>query len=195
MTSIEMACKCGIVKGKASGLTPKTVNHAVCYCDDCQAFARFLGRGDDVLDEYGGTDIFQMAPKHLTLTQGTDQLRCMQLSEKGIHRWYTACCKTPVGNTAGAGLPFVGVIHSFLEKDREKLAAAVPIDTYVHLKFAVKPVPEEIKAKAFSGWKMIPFILKLLGWRLRGWQKPSPFYGDDSKPVARPFPATEGPQE
>ena len=32
-------------------------------------------------------------------TQGKDRLACMSLSDKGMLRWYTTCCNTPIGNT------------------------------------------------------------------------------------------------
>jgi hypothetical protein len=87
----------------------------VCYCGDCQAFARFLGR-PDVLDMAGGTDIFQMPTGRVKLTAGTHAVRCLHLSSK-VFRWYTDCCRTPIGNTAGPRFPIVGVIHSFMDHD------------------------------------------------------------------------------
>jgi hypothetical protein len=68
-------------------VSPSAGFRFVCYCTDCQAFARFLGR-PDVLDAAGGTDIFQMPPAHLKLPAGTDALRCLCLSAK-VLRWYT----------------------------------------------------------------------------------------------------------
>jgi Family of unknown function (DUF6151) len=112
---LPLRCRCGAVRGRATDLSPRTGNRVVCYCDDCQAFAVYLGR-EDVLDERGATDIFQMTPAQLTLTSGAELLQCMRLSETGMYRWYTACCNTPVGNTMGAPrLPFVGLIHCFVD--------------------------------------------------------------------------------
>jgi uncharacterized protein DUF6151 len=74
-----------------------------CYRKDCQAFARFLGR-PDVLDQAGGTDIFQMPPGRVELTAGADALRCVNLGSRGVFRWYSDCCRTPVANTAGPRL-------------------------------------------------------------------------------------------
>ena len=84
------------MRGEALDASPKTGTRVVCYCDDCQAFAKFLER-PDVLDAKGGTDIFQMASWRLRITQGAEELRCMHLVEKGMTRFYTACCRTPVG--------------------------------------------------------------------------------------------------
>jgi Family of unknown function (DUF6151) len=49
------------VRGVASDISPSGGLRFVCYCGDCQAFARFLDRAD-VLDAAGGTDIFHMPP-------------------------------------------------------------------------------------------------------------------------------------
>src|SRR6202011_2265415 len=58
---LPLRCRRGRVRGVASDVSPSTGFRFVCYCKDCQAFARFLKRAD-VLDPAGGTDIFQMPP-------------------------------------------------------------------------------------------------------------------------------------
>jgi hypothetical protein len=98
-SDIPLRCRCGHVRGVANDVAPDTGFRFVCYCGDCQAFARFLGR-PDVLDTAGGTDIFQMPTGRVKLTAGTDAVRCLHLSGK-VFRWYTDCCQTPIGNTAG----------------------------------------------------------------------------------------------
>jgi hypothetical protein len=101
------------MQGIAIGVSPRSGFRFVCYCKDCQAFARFLDRAD-VLDLAGGTDIFQMPPGHMRLTAGKDALGCLRLSNK-VLRWYADCCRTPIANTAtGPRFPIVAVIHSFM---------------------------------------------------------------------------------
>src|SRR5262245_45837150 len=56
---LPLRCRCGHVHGVASEVAPFNGFRLVCYCKDCQAFARFLDR-PEVLDAAGGTDIFQM---------------------------------------------------------------------------------------------------------------------------------------
>ena len=97
-------------------VSPSTGTRVICYCDSCQAFARFLER-EDILDSAGGTDIVQVSPSQLRITEGASQLRSMRLTEKGLIRWYTDCCKTPVGNTIGAAFPFIGVVQPFMAHD------------------------------------------------------------------------------
>ncbi len=69
-----LRCRCGRVRGAASDVSPTRGFRFVCYCTDCQVFARFLERRD-VLDAAGGTDIFQMPAGHVKLTAGADALR------------------------------------------------------------------------------------------------------------------------
>jgi hypothetical protein len=110
-------CKCGTVRGQLEGTGVS--NRLICYCTDCRAFARFLGRVDDVLDEQGGTEIVQVAQPRLSFSQGADRLAAVRLSEKGLVRWYASCCKTPIGNTmAGPKASFIGLIHSSLDHAR-----------------------------------------------------------------------------
>jgi hypothetical protein len=97
-------------------VSAKCGNRVVCYCEDCQAFAHFLGGADRILDRHGGTEIFQMSSRHLEILEGADRLSCVRLSGGGLLRWYASCCRTAVANTVKRGngpLPFVGLISSF----------------------------------------------------------------------------------
>jgi Family of unknown function (DUF6151) len=66
---IPLRCRCGHVRGIASEVAPYGGFRFICYCQDCQAFARLLER-QDVLDSGGGTDIFQMPTGRMKLTGG-----------------------------------------------------------------------------------------------------------------------------
>jgi hypothetical protein len=117
---IPLRCRCSHVRGLARNVSPCGGLRFVCYCKDCQAFARCLDRAD-VLDAAGGSDIFQIPPARVGLTSGTDALRCLRLSATGVLRWYTACCATPIANTApGPRFPAVALIHSFIHGPRSE---------------------------------------------------------------------------
>ncbi|MEO8877952.1 MAG: DUF6151 family protein [Polyangiaceae bacterium] len=113
-SELPLRCKCGNVRGAMHDAAASTGNRLVCYCQSCQAFAKFLDR-TDVLDKNGGTDIYQMAIGRVEITQGKDQLRALRLSAKGLIRWYADCCRTPIGNTVGPKLPFIGLILAFVD--------------------------------------------------------------------------------
>lgn len=116
LTDIPIRCSCGKLQGKLRGASPRSGNHVICHCKDCQNFARYLGRADDVLDKWGGTEVYQASPGRLELTSGVDQLACVHLTEQPTLRWYANCCKTPLGNTLATNkLPFIGLIHAALD--------------------------------------------------------------------------------
>ena len=108
----DLACRCGAVRGTVE--RDPRANHLVCYCADCQDYARVLGR-PDVLDERGGSEVVQTLPSFVTITEGADRLACLRMTEKGPLRWYAACCNTPIGNTAlTPKIPFVGLLAACL---------------------------------------------------------------------------------
>src|SRR6201988_2315539 len=92
---MELRCRCGEVVGRVDNASPQKVNRVVCYCDDCQAFAHQLGRAD-LLNAQGGSDIIQVAPASLTFIKGQNRIAGVRLTPKGLFRWYTTCCNTPV---------------------------------------------------------------------------------------------------
>ena len=115
-SDLPLRCRCGHVRGVAHAVSPSAGVGFVCYCADCQAFARFLNRAD-VLDAAGGTDIFQLPPGRVVLTAGADGLRCVAFSSK-VLRWYADCCKTPIANTAASPrFPVVALIHSCIDPE------------------------------------------------------------------------------
>jgi hypothetical protein len=175
-TEVPLRCRCGKVRGVALGLSPDSGSRVVCYCGDCQAFAHFLQRPDS-LDAAGGTDIFQMPPSSVRIDSGAELLRCMRLSEKGMVRWYTECCRTPIGNTMGAKVPFIGMIHSFMDhaagRSRDEVLGK-PLG-YFQTRSAIGDVPAA--ASRIDEFLIIArSVRKLLGWWLRGKGSPSPFF-------------------
>ena len=177
---LPLRCRCGRVRGVAREVATDTGFRFVCYCQDCQAFARFLER-PDVLDTAGGTDIFQMPTGRVKLTAGTDAVRCLRLSRK-VFRWYTDCCRTPIGNTAGPRFPVVGLIHSFISREADGRsrdeALGAPL-CRIYERSAVGPLPPNAPAPP----SLSIFALRasrILGWWLRGLGRPTPFFEDDT---------------
>jgi hypothetical protein len=76
--SHSIRCHCGKVKGTLNH--NQEFNRCVCYCADCQAFARFLKREPEILDEMGGTRIIQTIPANIRFTKGIENLACMRLT-------------------------------------------------------------------------------------------------------------------
>lgn len=185
MSTVPLKCRCGAVKGTATNITPASGNRVVCCCADCQAFASYLGNESQTLDEFGGTDIFQTTQSQLRLSQGQDKLQGMRLSKKGLLRWYTSCCNTPVGNTMNASMPFVGVIHSFMDlPDRDGVLG--PVRAYVQTQFATGSPSYPTHHKKFPLGITFRIMRKILLWKVRGLQRPSVFFNDNGEPLRKP---------
>ncbi|HST44700.1 MAG TPA: DUF6151 family protein [Luteimonas sp.] len=104
---VAMRCGCGNVRGEVA--LARAYTRGTCYCRDCQAYARWLGRAE-LMDACGGSDIVPMSPAGVRITAGLQHVACMSLSGKGTLRWYAACCRTPLGNTPrSAKLAYLGL--------------------------------------------------------------------------------------
>jgi hypothetical protein len=182
-TTVTLRCRCGKVEGHVTNASPRAVNRVVCYCDDCQAFLHHLGQAD-LMDGSGGTDIVQVAPAALAFPKGAEHIAGVRLTPKGLYRWYAACCKTPLGNTLGPGLPFVGLVARVFEP------GAGGVDLFgkpvggILGKFAIGEPP------AGSTGLNLRLIARALGnvarWRLSGKTWPHPFFDRATLAPARP---------
>jgi hypothetical protein len=190
---IPLRCRCGHVRGVANEVASYTGFRFVCYCGDCQAFARFLGR-PDVLDTAGGTDIFQMPTGGVKLIAGTNAVRCLHLSSK-VFRWYADCCLTPMGNTAGPRFPIVGVINSFMDHDaggRSRDEALGRPLCRIFERSAIGPLPPNAPPPPSLSLFAIRGS-KLLSWWLRGLGRPNPFFdAHTNAPLSVPRVLTPG---
>jgi hypothetical protein len=163
-------CRCGEVHGRVEDASPRSSNRVVCYCDDCQAFAHHLGRAD-LLDAHGGSDIVQIAPASLSFDRGMERITALRLTSKGLYRWYASCCKTPLGNMVGPGIPFVGIVARALESPDEDFGKP---RASILGKFAIgTPPPGSTRPQL----RFLARVTRLiLGWKLRGRGWPHPFF-------------------
>lgn len=180
-THHPLSCQCGALQGRVAlkGLG----NHLICHCRDCQAFARYLGRAEAVLDGQGGSEIVQVTPDRIEITQGQDHLAAMRLSPKGLVRWYAACCRTPLGNTLPSRkLPFVGLLHSCL-----RLAPLEPSFGPVKARFSAESALGEPRPVDQGKWPVIARTLRMIAaCRLSGRYRRTPFFNEQDTPVAVP---------
>jgi len=170
------------MRGIARAVSPSAGFRFVCYCKDCQAFARFLER-PDILDAAGGTDIFQMPPVQVTLTTGFEALRCLRLSSK-VLRWYADCCRTPIANSAAdPRFPVVALIHSIMDCAADELsrnALLGPPLCRIYEHSAIGPLPSNA-APPPSLHVFAYRATKVAGWWMRGLARPNPFFDDRTK--------------
>lgn len=180
-----LRCKCGTLRGHVS--EPHKAIHLVCYCKDCQAFANFLGKGDEILDQNGGSDIVAVHPQAVHFTQGQASLACMSLSPKGLLRWYASCCNTPIGNTSrDMRMAYAGLAHACLADGTTSLDSAFgPVRMRAVTKSAKGRVAAT-PALAVAGTLAL-FAGKLLRARLGGSYRRTPFFHpEQGTPVVAP---------
>jgi hypothetical protein len=168
-----LQCRCGTVKGFVKAR--RSANRAICYCRDCQAFARFLGRTDDILDARGGSDVIQVAPSNVRFTEGQGSLACLRLSPTGVLRWYARCCNTPIGNTlATPKISFVGLLHTCLANAGMSLDDSFgPVRTWANTGSASgdpKPRPRGL------GRTVLWLTATILKARITGRYRQTPFF-------------------
>jgi len=188
---IRLKCNCGIVRGNVRDVSPHTGTRTVCYCDDCQAFARFLGHEDEILDKYGGTEVFQTTPAQIEISQGNDRLCCLRLTPKGLYRWYTDCCHTPVANTVAAKVPFASIFHSFMDIAGDREASLGPVRFSVQGKYARGHPPGRTVYPSFPLRLYLHFLPRLLLAALQGKHRPNPFFDEYKRPVSEPAVLTD----
>jgi hypothetical protein len=177
-------CQCGEVRGRLFEPSPSTVNRVVCYCDDCQAFAHLLRR-DDLLDERGGTDIVQVAPAALVIDSGRDHLAAVRLSSKGLYRFHSTCCQTPLGNTVGPAIPFVGIPRQAFELNAQEVDGLFgPVAGEVYGQYATRESPGRSQGVPLR--MLVRALRRVLSWGLSGQSWPHPFF--DRSTRASKFP-------
>lgn len=182
MADIKLSCLCGMLKGVLHHASPSAGNHVICYCKDCRKFCTLLG-AEDALDEYGGTEIYQVPIGHVEFTDGKGMLRCHRLTEKGAYRWYAGCCKTPIGNTGPSFLPMMGVIHACMRsKDRD--TAIGPIQFDANRQSALKPLPAE-RQRGNNPTFLFKFLSQMLYWKMTR-SKPNPVFDTSGNPISVP---------
>ena len=180
----NLRCSCGKLEGVVE--TGRSYNRCICYCRDCQAFAHYLQKPDEMLDGQGGTSMLQTVPSAVRITKGADQLACMSLKRGVLLRWYTRCCGTPVGNTpANFKLPFVGLIQTCLAPAE----GASLEDSFgpIRIRVNTESATGEPKPSSSSKFKVILSIAPmLLKSRLLGRHKKSCFFTESGNPAASP---------
>jgi hypothetical protein len=181
--NMRLRCRCGKLQGEVDAR--RVAARAVCYCKDCQAFARFLKAEDAVLDAAGGTEVEAALPAAVRFTAGLENLACMSLSPKGIYRWYASCCNTPVGNTPrDPKMSYVGLVRTCLDAPAGELDRALGRSRFtVNTGSANAPVKATPVRAALGVARIGATLLKA---RLGGGYRVNPFFDASGAPVRSP---------
>lgn len=184
MVTLPLQCKCGAVQGRAEYSSRSDIRRFVCLCGDCQTFPQFLGNPEQVLDANGGTEVIPAFHWRVQFTAGADRLRSVRLSDDGILRWYTECCKTPVGNAMSDKMPYLGLIASFVNvPDREQ--AFGPVVERVMGSHGIPPLPPGTREK--TSLRFLFYVLRfILKGKLTRRGRGSVFFKRDGRPAVPP---------
>jgi len=185
MAELDFSCACGAVRGVLRGPSPKTGVRYICHCDDCQAFAHFLGTPERWLDRHGGTDVFQTAASRFEITLGAGRLACVQVTDRPLLRWYADCCRTPIANTYGAARrSFLSLILAGFDP-RACERSMGPGAGHVWTRYAVGDMGRVRQANIPAIlWRMVS---RMVSARLSGdWRRNSFFDPSTGEPVAAP---------
>lgn len=178
------SCTCGATEWHVTA--PRTGTRLMCYCADCQTFARHLGA--DILGPAGGSDLLQISPAQVSFVRGAENLALLKLSPKGLSRWHTSCCNTPVCNTLkSAKLPFVSLFCASHQGEDRELGRVV-----AHANTVFGHGPHKPAKDRGLGRLVISFAKRILGDRMSGQWKATPFFAPpDWSPVAAPHVITK----
>ena len=179
----KIRCSCGKLQGEV--LQPELGVRAICYCQDCQAFASYLNKSNEVLDAAGGTEVVGLRPKNIVFTEGIEYLTCMSLSQKGLLRWFSKCCNTPIGNTPkNFKIAHVGLIHTCIDGAPSSLEGA-----FGRLDVRINTGSAKQKPAASKGMtkRILAQLASLLRERISGSYRQTPFFNRQTgEPVSQP---------
>jgi len=171
-SSLMLSCSCGSMSWSLASAAPR--RHVVCYCADCRSFPTALGH-PEFLDENGGLHILQTVPGHVTITHGHQHLAALKLSPKGMVRYHSGCCGTPIANVLEKKtLPFVGLA---IPAPAEQCG---PVRSRVNVDSTRGKVKELNPAAAF-----FTVFGRAIGAVFKG-KTNGPFHGEDGLPVVTP---------
>lgn len=137
-----------------------------------------------------GTRLFityQTSQSQIKIDSGAQQIRCLRLTSKGLYRWYTDCCKTPIGNTLSSGFPFIGVIHNFMSIEGSRVTVLGTVRAYVQTKHARGTPNYPNASEKFPIGITLRILRKMLVWKVRGMNKPSVFFAQNGKASVKPI--------
>lgn len=180
--TVKVECQCSQVEGELKNISPQSGNHIKCMCIDCQTFAHFLEKNEELLDSNGATELFQISPSQITFTKGEENIKALRLSLKGPFRWYTKCCQTPIANTIGLDKDFAGVFVEFMKFEEDhftKQDALGEIKYYCMAKYS-KGEPPAGATQGFPRSLFFKVALKLLLGKLTKNYLPNPFFNEEN---------------
>lgn len=173
---LSFSCDCGALSGRITERGVKSGTNVVCFCHDCRAAQLYFKQPDPAP---GPVEIFQMSPEEIEISRGAEHLAVMQLSPKGMLRWYAKCCNAPLATTPlTPKFPFAGVIVKRIA-DSNNLG---PVTTRGFV-----PGPGGKQSHEKIRYAAMGLLKRVLKSRLSGSWKKTPFFDSETgTPVAQP---------
>jgi len=146
-------------------------------------------------DSSGGAEFVAARAEHVAFEDGTEHLACLSLSEKGLLRWYAACCKTPIANTTRDWkFSYVGLIHTCLMADPESFDRSFPkVQMRVNTRSAKQSTPGMLVQTVTA---LCGFMPRIIASRLFGTYRQTQFFiSPDGIPSAEVYVLSESERE
>ena len=126
-------------------------------------------------DSRGGAEFVATRAEHVAFEAGTEHLACLSLSEKGLLRWYAACCNTPIANTTRDWkFSYVGLIKTCLMADSESFDRSFSkLQMRVNTSSAKQAPPGMLLQTAAA---LMGFIPRVIASRVTGSYRQTPFF-------------------
>ncbi|MBX7481396.1 DUF6151 family protein [Qipengyuania qiaonensis] len=162
--TLPFACQCGTVTGAVLKAGPSEGDRVVCHCADCRDLVRHLRQEERVLDDLGGTDLYQSRCARVELHTGRDQLASLHMTSGKTLRWYASCCNSPLFNTYANGkVPYVTTILANTDGAQREALLGSPIghvfpEQATGDASALTPMPFNRLMRRFF-WRMIKDLL------------------------------------
>jgi hypothetical protein len=186
---VPVSCTCGAVAGIVLGVTWTNSRRLSCMCDDCQAYAHYLGRALEILDAHGGTDLSYATQTRVKILSGREHLRAVRLYPTGMLRVYSECCRTPVAHVPSAKIAFVGIPHLFMQQGPDGVSRDVILGPLVR-RFQGRYSRGEMPKGGHRGtpaWPWARAMVQVVWDSLCGRQKPSAFHETTSGGTVMPL--------
>lgn len=172
--SLSFGCTCGKIRGTLHDVTQKAGTQLQCHCADCRRAIVFLGQPDPGAD---GVIYYQTSPSHVTFDKGGDTIQAFIWKNTKLLRWYAPCCNAPLFNT----------LHSpkwaFASMITDRLDDPTALGPVRARAFVPKPNGKQGYEGMFSF--MGGFAKRVIGARLSGSWKQTPFFDADGSPITK----------
>lgn len=170
--SLAFSCQCGNVQGALRDISKGSGDQIQCHCDSFRRAVIWLGQDDPGAD---GVRYYQTSPTLVEID--ASQLAAFTWKNEKLLRWYAPCCNTPLFNTLNSPKwAFASLSISALQ-DQDVFGPPI----------ARAFVP---RANGKTGHErmlgvMWGFTKRVLGARLTGTWRTTPFFDDAGTPRAR----------